>query len=247
LHFIFISTVNLLAEVLLDKMPQRVSPIALEALKDALAKIYWYKSELQSFIRNSVGDPRILQVTDWTGYKIQAVSDIVDYLASNQEQHLGHLRRLINDVVEFESFGHLERLEDGRQKAERARSAVSALKRLVEDHDQVVRAKEEAERLRKQEADRLNRSKAVLGKLEETKRRYTALVFSNDPQNRGLELEAVMYDVFELFDLDPKASFKIKGEQIDGAFSLDGTDYIFEAKWQLEPVSREQPDGFLQK
>jgi hypothetical protein len=53
-----------------------------------------------------------------------------------------------------------------------------------------------------------------------------------------------MYDIFEIFDLDPKASFRLKGEQIDGAFSLDNTDYIFEAKWQQEPVSREQLDGF---
>lgn len=35
-----------------------------------------------------------------------------------------------------------------------------------------------------------------------------------------------------MFDLDPKASFRNIGEQIDGAFTLHGTDYLFEAKWQ---------------
>jgi predicted transcriptional regulator len=225
-------------------MAQRISPVALEALKDALSKIYWYKSELQSFIRNSVGDPTIVQVADWSGYKIQAVSDIVDFLAADQDRHLGSLRRLVYDVVKFNSFEKLERLEDGKQKAERARLAVQSLKRLVEDHDEEVRKKEETEKLRKQEAERLNRSKAVLSRLEETKRRYTSLVLSTDPQGRGVELEKVMYDIFEIFDLDPKASFRLKGEQIDGAFSLDNTDYIFEAKWQQEPVSREQLDGF---
>jgi hypothetical protein len=44
--------------------------------------------------------------------------------------------------------------------------------------------------------------------------------------------------LFELFDLDPKASFKNLGEQIDGAFSLEGTDYLFEAKWQKEMVNK---------
>lgn len=39
-----------------------------------------------------------------------------------------------------------------------------------------------------------------------------------------------MYDIFELFDLDPKVSFENKGEQLGGAFTLDGTDYLFEAK-----------------
>jgi hypothetical protein len=86
----------------------------------------------------------------------------VDFLAADQDRHLGSLRRLVYDVVKFNSFEKLERLEDGKQKAERARLAVQSLKRLVEDHDEEVRKKEETEKLRKQEAERLNRSKAVL-------------------------------------------------------------------------------------
>ena len=35
-----------------------------------------------------------------------------------------------------------------------------------------------------------------------------------------------MYDLFRLFDLDPKASFRITGEQIDGAFTLQGIDSL---------------------
>ena len=33
-----------------------------------------------------------------------------------------------------------------------------------------------------------------------------------------------------------KSSFKIIGEQIDGAFTFDGTDFLLEAKWQKEPI-----------
>lgn len=56
------------------------------------------------------------------------------------------------------------------------------------------------------------------------------LVSSENAQTRGFELEKIMYEMFELFDLDPKAAFKNLGEQIDGAFSLEGTEYLFEAK-----------------
>lgn len=35
--------------------------------------------------------------------------------------------------------------------------------------------------------------------------------------------------------------------QIDGAFSLDGTDYLFEAKWQSQPVSAHDLDSFSSK
>lgn len=47
-----------------------------------------------------------------------------------------------------------------------------------------------------------------------------------------------MYRLFALNDLDPKASFKILGEQIDGAFSLENTEYLFEAKWQQQPINK---------
>ena len=74
-----------------------------------------------------------------------------------------------------------------------------------------------------------------------------SLVMSQNPQGRGFELEKIMYDLFELFDLDPKASFRNTGEQIDGAFALDGTEYLFEAKWQQEFVSAAVLDAFASK
>lgn len=228
-------------------MSQRINPAALECLKEALSKIYWYKSELQSFIRNSISDPEVVQVANWNDYKRQIVSDIVDHLAAHQEKYLGHLRRLIYDVCEFKSFQHLEQLEDGVQKANRAKESVARLRELVENHDKATKERDEADRKRREEADRLNRSKAVLQKLEDVKKRYISLVMSADPHGRGTELETVMYDIFEIFDLDPKAAFTLKGEQIDGAFSLDGTDYIFEAKWHQQSVSRADMDAFAAK
>lgn len=37
----------------------------------------------------------------------------------------------------------------------------------------------------------------------------------------GVALEPFLRELFDTFDLDPKASFKISGEQIDGGFTLD--------------------------
>lgn len=74
-----------------------------------------------------------------------------------------------------------------------------------------------------------------------------ALVVSTNAQARGFELEKIMLDLFELFDLDPKASFRNVGEQIDGAFACEGTDYLFEARWQTEHVNAAALDGFSSK
>jgi len=87
----------------------------------------------------------------------------------------------------------------------------------------------------------------VRQKLGEIRDRYMNFVVSQDAQGRGFKLERIMYDIFELFDLDPKASFRIVGEQIDGAFSLEGTDYLFEAKWQKPPCGASDLDAFAAK
>src|SRR5207244_12227005 len=130
----------------------------------------WCKCELLRLIQNSVCDGSILQIPVWSGYKRQIVSDVVDHLASDQEKFLGHLRRLIRDVCDFNNFRHLEQLQDGAQKAARAKEAVAALKALVEEHDMTAKDREESIRLRKEAAERLNRSKAVLLKLEAVKK-----------------------------------------------------------------------------
>ncbi len=45
-------------------------------------------------------------------------------------------------------------------------------------------------------------------------------------------------------DLDPKSSFKITGEQIDGSFTFDNTDYLLEAKWQKKHIDAQELYGF---
>jgi hypothetical protein len=57
-----------------------------------------------------------------------------------------------------------------------------------------------------------------------------------DPHARGYRLQQLLSELFALFDLDPKASSALEGEQIDGAFSFENSDYLLEAKWQKVPV-----------
>ena len=52
-----------------------------------------------------------------------------------------------------------------------------------------------------------------------------------DPQDRGYAFEKFLKDVFDAYGLAARASFRLKGEQIDGSFMLDGETYLLEAKW----------------
>lgn len=118
---------------------------------------------------------------------------------------------------------------------------------MIEPHEQAQKDADDLVERQRRAAEKLRANAAVRQKLEDIKNRYMALVVSQNVQGRGFELEKVMYDLFELFDLDPKASFRNTGEQIDGAFSLEGTDYLFEAKWQQELVNAAVLDAFASK
>lgn len=56
------------------------------------------------------------------------------------------------------------------------------------------------------------------------------------PQKRGFEFEKFLNKVFREYGMNPRDSFRIKGEQIDGSFELDGETYLLEAKWQNSKV-----------
>ncbi len=228
-------------------MTKRLSPAALVALKDALCSIYWYKSDLRSFIHSCVTDRHILAGLNWDNYKRQVVSDLVDQLCADQDRYLGDLTRLCTQVVDIKSFDHLKQLEGGNEKIKRAAAAVAQLRSFVEPHEDIAREDEALRERQRRASEKLKANAAVREKLDDLNGRYMALVSSSEKQQRGFALESLMYDLFELFDLDPKASFRKIGEQIDGAFSLEGTDYLFEAKWQDAVIAVADLDAFAAK
>lgn len=51
-------------------------------------------------------------------------------------------------------------------------------------------------------------------------------------QDRGYAFEFYLKGLFDANGMDPRSSFRLAGEQIDGSFQLDGETYLVEAKWQ---------------
>lgn len=56
------------------------------------------------------------------------------------------------------------------------------------------------------------------------------------PQARGYAFETLLRDLFNVFGLEAREPFRLKGEQIDGSFLLQGEIYLVEAKWQDAPT-----------
>lgn len=51
------------------------------------------------------------------------------------------------------------------------------------------------------------------------------------PSLCGYAFELWLNELFKVFKMDPKGSFRNTGEQIDGSFRVDGDPYLMEAKW----------------
>lgn len=55
-----------------------------------------------------------------------------------------------------------------------------------------------------------------------------------EPVKRGFAFEQLLSQLFDLYGLAPRGSFRNTGEQIDGSFNLDREIYLLEARWRNE-------------
>ncbi|MDB4265023.1 restriction endonuclease [bacterium] len=216
---------------------KKINPAALIALKEALSAIYWYKRDLRSFITYTIKNNTIVPTIDWeNNVKYYAVSELVDRMAARPDLYYDDLLSLFRETVNFTDFSHLNRCEDPEQKIGTAQEKVEALRAHVRGHLDLLKEREQAAERRLVAQQKRARSTAFRNKLGELNDKFYKIAMSDNHQQRGYDLEQFLNELFILFDLDPKSSFKIAGEQIDGAFTFDNNDYLLEAKWQQKPV-----------
>lgn len=228
-------------------MSKKIVPAALHALKQALTDVYWYKSDLRSFLTSTLSKPELASQLNWDDYKRNIVAAVVDRLARHEDLFQADLLRLMTEVARIDDFSHLLRLDDGKAKAKKAQQSVLALRKYVGNPTASDEEEEKAEARRRSAFEALVRTTAVQERLQGLTRDYYELLSSAEPQKRGYRLEALLRQLFALFDLDPKASFKLAGEQIDGAFTFQTTDFLLEAKWQRDPVDAADLDSLAGK
>jgi hypothetical protein len=229
---------------------QRISANAISALKDALTAAFWFKRDLYNYAKAAVGgEPLFLAGIDWTSpdqYKRDSVSLFVDRLVRAQDEHQELLLALLVDVAAMDEFPQLQRADDPEPKIAAARTAVARLRAVVQPYEQAL-TEQQAERERfKVARTTAEARRATTQRLAELKGSYLETV-ELPAQARGFALEKLLHDVFEAFDLDPKASFRVAGEQIDGGLTFGGEYFLLEAKWQQGPSARDDLDVFSAK
>ena len=57
-------------------------------------------------------------------------------------------------------------------------------------------------------------------------------------QQKGFEFERFLNNLFNTFGLEPRSSFRLQGEQIDGSIELENHTYLIEAKFEAKPIGQ---------
>lgn len=161
--------------------------------------------------------------------KRQGGAIILDELARSGEDR-AVIRKIIDIAASWTSF-HLANNEyDARAIVQKARELAGTIAetdaREKERHE--IAAKERVRRAEKERQNSIrSQSKLLLAQFDDA-------MSSEDHQKRGYFLEDLLNRTFSLHSIPSTRSFKRNsgGEQIDGAFEMDGWHYIVECRWR---------------
>jgi len=118
---------------------KKISAAALMALREALSVVYWYKQDLERFLRACLYDTPLITHLNWNAYKREIVSELVERLAKNEPANQDALLRLMIEVSQITDFSHLAKLDGGAEKVKKAKDAVVALRQQIKGLDELLR------------------------------------------------------------------------------------------------------------
>jgi len=205
------------------------------ALKDALVKVFWRKDHLRKVLVNCGVSKALISQQDWNAYKFHIVDPILDRLNNTVGGSLV-IERLITETLGYTDCSHLLRYPDGKDKKKEAEASVQHLREMTGKPDPHKTGEDDEQASRKKAVDKHKAKQTFNKRLTELKERFTKFYQMTDARRRGFELEKFLFELFELFELQPRGAFKLTGEQIDGALIHESTDFLIEAKWQNQPV-----------
>ena len=205
------------------------------ALKESIINVFWKKDDVRSLFTRCEVPSTIIAQQNWQAYKYHIVSPILDYLNSS-EAGLGPLRRILQETLRYTDGSHLLWLSDGQKRKREAERCLEHLQLLVKDHTARIETEEEKRQARIKNVQEKKKGSDFKEKLSGINGKFKKCLQNMEAQERGYKLEEILYDLFLLFELNPRSPFKRVGEQIDGSFVQDKDHFLLEAKWQKKPV-----------
>lgn len=176
-----------------------------------------------------------------------------------QEAKYVWARRLLTELSEYDEGRILQRrilselcklknLPEDVPDRDAGLEALRTLKSLAYEHDLVSREEKNKSSSRQNIAK--TRAKIIQDRnanLQELRDKFYAGVTDSDRQRVGYDLEDILKELFRLFEIEYKKSYRSKTQQMDGHFKYEGFDYLVEAKWRKGQPSETEIGGFQRK
>jgi hypothetical protein len=208
-------------------------------LKEALASVCLSKRDMITFMATTLENHPVLD-------KLKTI-DIASPMRKYAETLLLHIdmlpnpyelqSKLIDAILLFPNFDHL--YYDDRKKA--AEKAVNTLK----EHLELIKY---SQGMNEHNLRTKNQKEIIT-----TKEKYSAEIskfyerfknFPDEPKQRGYKFQEFIIDLFNLYDLQAKKSFRPGAEEIDGSCIIDHTNYLLEVKWVQNKIGDSDLSSF---
>jgi hypothetical protein len=151
------------------------------------------------------------------------------------------VRRLIEIAANWSSFHLADDEFQARATVQKARELLGTLELMEarEAKQRELARQEELARMERERAELLRKQSELLLMM------FDDLAASTDQQRRGYLLQDLLNRTFDLHQIPVVASFVRNegGEQIDGAFKLEGWHYIVECRWRAKLADIRELDG----
>ncbi|SHJ80735.1 Restriction endonuclease [Anaerocolumna jejuensis DSM 15929] len=185
--------------------------------------------------------------------KFNVTREVLEVLNRETDKMLGVRRKLLQRVIEFDSFEMCYANDKDRAKAN-----VADIQKLVKLKDTVTKYENYLSSERNQKIQNKNEE---IEKISKNKNRYIelleqfeALFSNNNPQERGKKLEIILNQIFKYFRIGIKEDFVIYDEetgknyeQIDGVIEINHYLTLLEMKWEKNSIGADKIGRFMSR
>jgi hypothetical protein len=203
-------------------------------IKQGLANLYWYHNDLKkAWLRAGVSTSlcnQLLNIRTKEGRKLTK-RELMDKLYEetrilDYNKRLEMSRNFVRILIEQQDFSPQNlnhRIDIAERYALKLKNTYLLQKRNLERNT-----------LRRNVKDA---QKAPDLKIDDIQNKFIKST-QLKPQKRGYELESIFTDLMMINNIPVQKSFKIEGEQVDGAIKYDSHYYLVELKWTENKISQ---------
>ncbi|MDH7478570.1 MAG: restriction endonuclease [Syntrophomonadaceae bacterium] len=221
----------------MEPLPYQV----IEAIIQVFGRSFHYKDVMSSFLLSS-GVKKPLVEKYRNEYKYVWARKLLTELGETEEGCLTQ-RKILTNLCK------LRNLPDPDVPDRTAGlDALRNLKQIAQELQlEVIKEKEEVinRRAIKQQEQKLRNERAQ--KLEVLRTSFFNNLTSKSRQEAGYSLEDLLKDLFALFEIEYRPSYRTETQQIDGHFKFEGFDYLVEARWRKDIPDEDEIGGFERK